>query len=158
MKPVVLFTYGEGGHQAQANRLAKLLKIELEDFDFISLSDSKVQAEWSVKHYIANELRGKHQRIGLFKFQSFINILSSIKKVKKENRLKVIISTGPGISVLSALYLKLFGVKVIHIETWSRFTSKSLTGRVMYYLANEFLVQNKSLLKVYPKAKYSGRL
>ncbi|EFD8919357.1 polysaccharide biosynthesis protein, partial [Escherichia coli] len=34
----------------------------------------------------------------------------------------------------------------------------SLSGRIMYRLSNKFYIQNKSLLKLYPKAIYSGRL
>ncbi|HAO9336376.1 TPA: polysaccharide biosynthesis protein, partial [Escherichia coli] len=50
------------------------------------------------------------------------------------------------------------GTKVIYIETWSRFTTYSLSGRIMYRLSNKFYIQNKSLLELYPKAIYSGRL
>ena len=68
------------------------------------------------------------------------------------------VSTGPGIAILPAILTRSFGGKVVHIETWSRFYSKSMTGKVMYFLANKFYVQNQSLLKLYKQAIYSGKL
>ncbi|MCM8011711.1 UDP-N-acetylglucosamine transferase subunit ALG14, partial [Enterobacter hormaechei] len=32
------------------------------------------------------------------------------------------------------------------------------SGRIMYHLASKFYVQNESLLQLYPKAIFSGRL
>ncbi|TWX63301.1 hypothetical protein ESZ39_17055 [Colwellia sp. C1TZA3] len=68
------------------------------------------------------------------------------------------VSTGTGMVIIPALILRLINKKVIHIEDWSRFDSGSYTGKVMYYIADKFYVQNKSLLQKYPKAIYSGRL
>jgi UDP-N-acetylglucosamine:LPS N-acetylglucosamine transferase len=80
-------------------------------------------------------------------------------KINQKHSVKAVISTGPGISILTALFFKLFTkAKVIHVETWSRFYSKSLTGRILYRLSDFFFVQNEELLKLYPKAIYRGRL
>ncbi len=79
------------------------------------------------------------------------------KLVLKYN-IKIIITTGPGMAIPAALVAKLLRVEIIHIETWSRFSTYSLSGRIMYHLADKFYVQNESLLKLYPEAIYSGRL
>ena len=57
-----------------------------------------------------------------------------------------IISTGPGLVVLPALLIRLTGGVVIHIETWSRFETASLTGRVMYHLSSVFMSKTESYL------------
>ena len=71
---------------------------------------------------------------------------------------KVLISTGPGIAIIPAIAMRAKGGVVIHVETWSRFTTKSATGRLMYLLAQHFLIQNTSLTRHYPTAIYAGRL
>lgn len=154
----ILFSFGIGGHNAQANRLAKILLDDLYDFDIVTISDLKTKPEWSERHYICSELRGKYSHFQLFTNNGPINIIKTLRRIKKENNIKFIISTGPGISVVASVFLKLYGVKIIHIESWSRFSTKSLTGRFMYYLADKFYVQNKTLQKIYPKAIYSGVL
>ena len=46
----------------------------------------------------------------------------------------------------------------VFFVTWSRFETQSYAGKVMYRIADRFYIQNKSLLKFYPKAIYSGLL
>ena len=46
--------------------------------------------------------------------------------------------------------------KVIYLETFARVNDRSLTGRLVYPIADLFLVQWESLLEFYPKAKYVG--
>ncbi|EHN71538.1 PssD/Cps14F family polysaccharide biosynthesis glycosyltransferase [Aliivibrio fischeri] len=154
----VLFCFGVGGHNAQANRLASLLLNDLSEFDFISISDLENKPKWSDRHYVCGEFREKDSHFQILKNLGPIKILKEIVRIKKENDVKCIISTGPGVSILTALYFKLYGVKVIHIETWSRFKTKSLTGKFMYYLSDRFYIQNESLKDIYPNAIYSGLL
>ena len=68
----------------------------------------------------------------------------------------VIVTTGALIVFPFCLYAKLMGTKVIYIETFARVNDRSLTGRLVYPLADLFLVQWESLLELYPKAKYVG--
>tara|TARA_Y100000588_G_scaffold154897_1_gene168938 strand:+ start:11103 stop:11585 length:483 start_codon:yes stop_codon:yes gene_type:complete len=154
----VLFIFGTGGHHAQANRLSKILLPELEGVDVVTLSDFNDKPTWSDRHYCCGELRKKNSHSQIFSNFGPITIIMKLIEIKKKNKIIALISTGPGISILGALYLKLFGVKIIHIETWSRFETKSLTGRIMYLLSDRFYVQNRSLQKHYPKSIYSGKL
>ncbi|MEM3374576.1 MAG: PssD/Cps14F family polysaccharide biosynthesis glycosyltransferase [Candidatus Woesearchaeota archaeon] len=84
------------------------------------------------------------------------NIYDSFKIFLKEKP-DIVISTGAG-SALETMYIaKLFGKKVIFIESFSRFNSLSLTGKLIYPFADKFFVQWKSMLK-YKKAEYIGQL
>ncbi len=155
---VIIFCFGEGGHNAQANRLAKLLVPLLEGHEIVTLSDVKERPDWSDRHYVVEELRSKHSHIETFKNRTFMRTLRIISQVAKKEDVKALISTGPGISLIASIYFKWKGAKIIHIETWSRIKTSSLTGRFMYRVADKFYVQHKSLLDKYPEGIYAGIL
>lgn len=47
-------------------------------------------------------------------------------------------------------------IHIIYIESFARVDEASLTGKLMYPLADLFLVQWEDMLKVFPKAIYAG--
>jgi UDP-N-acetylglucosamine:LPS N-acetylglucosamine transferase len=69
-----------------------------------------------------------------------------------------IVSSGPGPAVPASLLAKLLGIKVVFIETGSRVSSLSSSGRILYRFADLFFVQWPQLLSQYPEAIYAGRL
>ncbi len=163
MKKRILLVYGSGGHNEQMKRFHKgILQLDnTKTLEFISLCDDDVKHVVTEKKYIVQSVTDKFSYFMLLiKLPlKLINILKVLTTIKEENNITSIISTGPGLSIIASLYFRLFAkVKIIHIETWSRFYSKSLTGRFMYYIADDFFVQNKELLTIYPKAIYKGRL
>lgn len=83
-------------------------------------------------------------------------ILSLIAVIK--TRPKVIISTGAGVVVFYCIFARLFGAKLIFIESMARIELPTLTARMLYPFTNLFIVQWPNLLKFFPKAKYLGRL
>jgi len=68
-------------------------------------------------------------------------------------RPKIIISTGAGIAIPFMMIGKLFGSKLIFVETGARVTSPSKTGMFAYKHSDLFIVQHEPLLKFFPKAK-----
>jgi predicted nucleotidyltransferase len=74
------------------------------------------------------------------------------------NRPELVISTGAGMVIPTCLIAKLFGAKLVFIETAARVTTPSRTGKLLYHFADEFYVQWEPMLRVYPKAKYGGVL
>ncbi|WP_270804873.1 PssD/Cps14F family polysaccharide biosynthesis glycosyltransferase [Aeromonas sp. QDB66] len=154
----ILFCYGKGGHEAQINRLSTLLLPNLNDFNIVSISDSTRAPSWSHEHILTKEVRDKYNKSLFLTIKDNMQILFRLFLLTKSNDFSALISTGPGISVVAAIIFKLRGIKVIHIETWSRFHTRSLTGRCMYFLSDIFYVQHKSLLNYYPRAIYSGLL
>lgn len=54
------------------------------------------------------------------------------------------------------LICKLFGRKLIYIESFAKISSPTETGKFMYKYADRFYVQWKSMLKFYPNAVYVG--
>ena len=69
-----------------------------------------------------------------------------------------VIGAGPSISVPVSVAGKLWGARVIHVESASRVRRLSLTGRLLYPWADLFFVQWPGLREQYPKAVYAGRL
>jgi beta-1,4-N-acetylglucosaminyltransferase len=157
-KPVTLIIYGSGGHKEQMKRLLALMKTHAE-FDFVSISDTKDNFN-SLKHFECNEPRDKFSKWKA-PFQLLKNAFTTSKQciqITRNYKVTGLVSTGPGMVILPALIFKLLGKKVIFLESWSRFYSRSLTGKVMYRIADTFFVQNEDLLALYPNAIYSGRL
>lgn len=85
------------------------------------------------------------------------NIWQSLWLVVKD-RPDLVISTGAGMVVPTCVISKLFGARLVFIETAARVTTPSRTGRLLYRFADEFYVQWEPLLKVYPRARYGGML
>ncbi len=155
----ILFINGTGGHKEQMRRLLNLLET---DKDIIKIGLCE-------KHSCLNELescievspvRDKHSHLkSLFTipYHLLFVVFQSVQLLMKYEVLGIV-STGPGVVFIPSLIFKLLGKKVIFIESWSRFKTKSLTGTVMHSFADLFYVQNKSLKSLYKNSIYSGRL
>jgi UDP-N-acetylglucosamine:LPS N-acetylglucosamine transferase len=77
--------------------------------------------------------------------------------VLRRERPDVIVSLGAEIAVPFFYCARLFRIRTIFIESWCRVENLSLTGRLVYPLADEFWVQWPQLLKVCgSKAAYHG--
>jgi len=86
-----------------------------------------------------------------------VNMWESWRILHKE-RPHLILSTGAGAVVAFALIGKLFGMRTVFIETFTRVIKPSLTGRIMYRLADSFFYQWRPLERFFPKGTYGGSL
>ena len=85
--------------------------------------------------------------------KAFIRTFKILIKEKPD----LIISTGAEIAIPFFILARILGIKTIYIESWSRVKNMSRTGRILYYIADVFLVQWQDLLKKYgKKARYEG--
>jgi beta-1,4-N-acetylglucosaminyltransferase len=163
MKKQVLLVYGSGGHNEQMKRIYQGLSCldEFDEFEFISLCDTDVKYPLTHICYQTETITDKFSYWKLIRTfpNKLVKLFKLLTVINKKHNIHVLISTGPGVAILSAFYFKLFKkVKIIHIESWSRFYSKSLTGRCLYKLSDVFYVQNQELISLYSKAKFRGRL
>lgn len=71
-------------------------------------------------------------------------------------RPKYIVSTGAHTAGPMCLIGKIFGSKIIFIETFANSKSKSRTGTLVYKFADLFIVQWEDMLELYPDAVYGG--
>jgi UDP-N-acetylglucosamine:LPS N-acetylglucosamine transferase len=79
-------------------------------------------------------------------------------RILRRERPDVILSTGAGPCVPFALVGRILRMPSIFIETFNRVTEPSLSGKIMYRLANRFFYQWKSLDRFYPQGTYCGPL
>ncbi|KAG8555571.1 hypothetical protein GDO81_017749 [Engystomops pustulosus] len=76
----------------------------------------------------------------------------------------MILCNGPGTCIpvcFSALLFGILGLKkiiIIYVESLCRVESLSLSGKILYYFADHFIVQWPLLTEKYPNAKYLGRI
>ena len=82
---------------------------------------------------------------------SFLSLFIFIKV-----RPKYIVSTGAHTAGPMCCIGKLFGSKIIFIETFANSKTKSRTGRLVYKFADLFIVQWEEMLELYPNAVYGG--
>lgn len=73
-------------------------------------------------------------------------------KVLKKERPDLIISTGAAVAVPYFYLGKLFKAKTVYVEIFDRIDSPTMTGKLIYPVADKFIVQWEELKKVYPKA------
>ena len=79
-------------------------------------------------------------------------------RILRRERPALILSTGAGPAVPFAVVGKLLGIRTVFVETAAQVTLPSLTGRIMYRLADRFLYQWRGLERFFPKATYGGSL
>lgn len=91
-------------------------------------------------------------------YKFFINLFEAYRLIKK-TRPKIIISTGAGLIVPFSLVAKFFfNIKTMYIETMGCVDKPSLTGRIMYYLADYFYYQQTTQKQYFPKGVCIGLL
>lgn len=71
-------------------------------------------------------------------------------------RPKYIVTTGTHTAGPICYLGKIFGSKIIYIETMANINRKTQTGKLIYPIADLFIVQWENMLKIYPKAVYGG--
>lgn len=147
----ICFAASSGGHIEEISRLRGLVKVG--DF-VVTESSSYSVVDWCDKTYYVDQINRK-ERFFIFKF---LKLACYSFKILIEERPEYIISTGALATIPICLLGKLVGAKVIYIESFARVKFASMTGKLMYKIADLFIVQWKELLKLYPKAKYGGSI
>lgn len=85
----------------------------------------------------------------------FFNLWEALRILRKE-RPDVILSTGAGPAVPFALIGRLLGIYVVYVETITSVSVPSLTGKIMYRLANIFYYQWETLGRHFPRGICGG--
>lgn len=88
-------------------------------------------------------------------FRLICNAFLSLKIYITE-RPDVIICTGVLAMIPLCLLCKIFGKKLIYIESFAKVTSPTLSGKFLYKYADQFYVQWPQMLEIYPNAIYLG--
>lgn len=150
----VLFISSTGGHLNELLQLENLMK----EYDSYLITE-KTKSTEPLKEEFGNKIfyliyGTRHHPISYF-FKLIANCFKSVYFYFKV-RPKVIVTTGAHTAGPMCCIGKIFGSKIIYIETFANIYSKTITGRIVYLFADLFIVQWKSMLKLYPKAVYGG--
>ena len=137
-----------GGHMAEALLATEGVKGEFV-FATLKLPHTESLIPGARHHYIIDPHTSLHKYVAN-SIQSFIIML--------KERPDVVLSTGGGMSIACSLLAKLFGKKLIFLESGARVTTPSRTGKLIYRFADLFIVQWQPMLKFYPDAVYGGPL
>ena len=79
-------------------------------------------------------------------------------KVLRKEKPDLIISSGAAVAVPFFYLGKLFGAKLIYVEVFDRIDKPTMTGKMVYPIADRFIVQWEEMKKVYPKAVNLGSI
>ena len=153
-KKKVLFISSGGGHLSEMMRLSPMF----DKYDYYIVTEKTKTTTYLKNRYkgkVSYVVYGTKKNLILYPFilliNSFISLFIYIKF-----RPNVIITTGAHTAGPMCCIGKIFRSKIIFIETLANRTTKTVTGKLLYPIADLFIVQWKDMVKLYPKAKYWG--
>lgn len=101
--------------------------------------------------YVVGECNRQH--IGLV----FLVLLRCIKIIFKEKP-DIVISTGAAAGCMTCFLAKIMGAKIVWIDSITNVEKISLSGRMVRYIADLFLVQWPELMNKYKRVEFAGTL
>lgn len=156
MRKKVLFISSTGGHLDELLQLRPLF--EKYEYNIITEKDKSninLKEEYGKKLYFLPY--GTRAKLFSYIFKYFFLCLKTIYLYFKI-RPKVIVTTGTHTAGPMCVLGKIFRSKIVYIETFANTSKKTATGKLIYPIADLFIVQWEEMLKVYPKAVYGGRI
>ena len=146
----ICFAASSGGHLEEISRLRPIA----EKYDSFLLTEegSFHELDFCKKVVHVHQINRK-EHLFLINFASLF--IKSYTILKKENP-DVIISTGALATYPICKLAKKKGKKIIYIESFARVDTPALTGKLMYKLADIFIVQWEEMLQFFPNAIYGG--
>ncbi|ASJ74542.1 hypothetical protein [Granulosicoccus antarcticus] len=157
----LLFIAGEGGHLEEALRVLVSLDPEVRAASHcVLITDSElVDGSLFDECWSVDTCAPKHRAVELRDVLAYaVSSARLLWRMTRHYDIRMAIVTGPGFAVIPALAAKVLGGKLIVFESWARFETRSKCGRALYRFADQFFVQHKELLKIYPKATWVGLL
>ena len=152
----ILFISSTGGHFTELMQLKPLFKKY--DYHIITEKDEMTKGyKEQYKEKISYMIYGTRAHLFKYIFQFLINCIISVFYYIKI-RPKYIVTTGTHNAGPICILGKIFGSKIIYIETFANRNSKTATGRLIYKFADLFIVQWEEMLKIYPKSVYGGSI
>lgn len=152
-KKKVMFISSTGGHLSEMLELEEVFPY----YDTVIVTEKTksnlyLKDKYKQVYYLVYGTKS-HFLTYFFKFiYNFFKSFYLFLKIKPD----VIITTGTHTAVSMCYIGHLFKKKIIFIETLANRTTKTMSGSMIYPIADYFLVQWESMLKLYPKAIYSG--
>lgn len=150
----VLFIASTGGHLSELLQLKPLFS----EYDFHLVTERTKSTENFKNEYKSKVdflVYGTKSHLLAYMIKFPFNIIKSLCIFLKV-RPTVVVTTGTHTAVPMCYIAKLFRKKVIFIETFANSTTPTSSGKMVYPIADKFIVQWEGLLEYYPNAIYGG--
>lgn len=148
--PKICFAASSGGHFEQISMLKPLME-KYDSFLVTEKTDYSFEID-NENMYFLNQIN-RNEKFALLKLLG-ISCTSLYIFLKEEPDL--IITTGVLAVIPLCLIAKLFGKKLIYIESFAKISSPNKSGELLYKYADQFYVQWPQMKSVYPNAIYVG--
>jgi len=150
----VLFISSLGGHLTQLLQLKPLF----EEYDYHIITEKSIITEDLSKQYRMSFLvYGARNYLFRYIFKISYNFFKSLYYFLREKP-DVIVTTGAHTAVPMCYIAKIFGKKVVFIESFAKTSTPTMSGKLVYPIADLFIVQWKEMKKHYPKAVHGGSI
>lgn len=150
--PTICFAASSGGHYEQLMMLRPLMR---RYNSFILTEHTQYQSQSQGEHtYVVPQVNRKEWTMP---FRLIANAVTSLVIFVKE-RPDIVITTGVLAVIPMCMIVKLFGRKLVYIESFAKISSPTETGRFLYRFADRFYVQWDSMREFYPKAVFVGSI
>lgn len=150
----ILFIASTGGHLSELLQLEGMFKNH--PYHLITeKTKSTLDLNNKFKDHVDYLVFGTKDHLFSYLFKFSYNCLKSFFLYLKI-RPDIVITTGTHTAVPMCYIAKLFKKKIIYIETFANSLTQTEAGKMIYPLADLFIVQWESMLSLYPKAIYGG--
>jgi len=150
----VLFISSIGGHFSELMQLKPLFN----NYDYHIITEKGKSTEELKKTYknrISFLPYGTRKKFLIYPFKLMLITFKSFYLYAKI-RPRYIVTTGTHTAVPICYIGKIFKSKIIFIETFANQNTKTLSGKLVYPIANLFIVQWEEMLELYPKSVLGG--
>lgn len=150
----VLFISSTGGHLSEMMQLNNLFK----KYDYYIVTEKTKSNLYLMDKYCGRVdylTYGTKDHMLSYPFKLLYNCFKSLYLYFKIHP-DYIITTGAHTAGPMCCIGKIFGSRIIYIETFANIKTKTVTGKLLYPISDKFIVQWDSMKKLYPKAIDGG--
>lgn len=152
----VMFISSTGGHLNELMQLSPLFKKYY--YHIVTEKDkSNIYLKEKYGKRVDYLAYGTRKQVLTYIFKLLYNCIKSLFIFIKV-RPKYIVTTGTHTAGPMCCIGKIFGSKIIYIETFANRNTKTATGKLIYKFADLFIVQWEEMLELYPNAVLGGSI
>jgi len=151
-KQSVMFVCSVGGHLTQILQIKELFK----EYDYVLVTEkTEVTLDMKNKFNMGYLLHGSKQYPISYALKEVYNFFKCIMYLAIYNP-DTVISTGAHTAVSPCYLAKFCGKKIIFIESFAKRNTPTKTGKIIYPIADVFVIQWETLKEYYPNAEVWG--